>query len=51
MAKKLNITKPATKMRLKKHGIKPIGYSGRTALYDPSALEIISKKLQSFPKG
>jgi hypothetical protein len=36
--------KPRTaKMRLSRKGIKPIGYSGPTAIYDPVVIEIIRK--------
>lgn len=37
----LGIQPKAAKMRLRTKGIKPIGYAGPTALYDPSCVELI----------
>jgi hypothetical protein len=37
----LGITGKAAKMRLRTKGIKPIGYAGPTAMYDPSCVEAI----------
>jgi hypothetical protein len=37
----LGIHPKAAKMRLRTKGIKPIGYAGPTALYDPSCVEAI----------
>jgi hypothetical protein len=37
----LGITGKAAKMRLRTKKIKPIGYAGPTALYDPSCVEDI----------
>ena len=37
----LNIHPKAAKTRLRTKGIKPIGYAGPTALYDPSCVEAI----------
>ena len=41
MAKELNLQPDTVKRRLQTKGIKPSGYAGPTALYDPSALEAI----------
>jgi hypothetical protein len=37
----LNINPRAVKKRLERAGVKPIGYSGPTAIYAPEALEAI----------
>jgi hypothetical protein len=37
----LAISPKAAKQRLRARGIKPIGYAGPTALYDPSCIEHI----------
>jgi hypothetical protein len=37
----LGIHPKAAKMRLRTRGIKPIGYAGPTALYDPSCVDMI----------
>jgi hypothetical protein len=48
MSESLNLLPVTVKKRLQKHGIKPVGYVGSTAIYDPSALEAIKV---SNPQG
>jgi len=48
MSESLNLLPVTVKKRLQKHKIKPVGYVGSTAIYDPSVLEIISL---SNPQG
>jgi hypothetical protein len=43
----LGIHPKAAKMRLRTRGIKPIGYAGPTALYDPSCVD----KIREVGKG
>jgi hypothetical protein len=37
----IGINQRAAKKRLERAGIKPVGYSGPTAIYDPSVVEAI----------
>jgi hypothetical protein len=46
----LGISQEAAKMRLRKHGIKPIEYAGPTAIYDPSCLDVIRETEKRGPK-
>jgi hypothetical protein len=48
MSETLELLPVTVKKRLQKHKIKPVGYVGITAIYDPSALDVISK---SNPQG
>jgi hypothetical protein len=43
----LEISPKAAKQRLRARGIKPIGYAGPTALYDPSSVD----KIREISKG
>jgi hypothetical protein len=51
MSEKLGLLPVTIKKRLQLHGIKPLEYIGITAIYDPSALEIINtSNRQGRPK-
>jgi hypothetical protein len=48
MSESLNLLPVTVKKRLQKHKLKPVGYIGITAIYDPSVLEVIKV---SNPQG
>jgi hypothetical protein len=51
MSDSLKLLPVTVKKRLQKHKIKPVGYVGITAIYDPSAIEVIkTSKSAGRPK-